>query len=309
MKIVPYSELEDKTSLYTLFAKSFDWYCTPKWLEDWANTDFRLQKTPIGFCAIVRNEVASFIGTMEIPTRNKHGEEEIVGGIWLVATLPTANRQGLGRKLLEFCESYFRRKGYHFCTLTTSRNIVAFRWYRETGYEIVKYTDSYPHYYKVPHLARKPLPQKPQGKSASFDYEKTLDLFDRYMTDRCGFVFRDIGSLRAREQFGFYDSTRSVVLDDGYLLANSQSGSIRISEVIALKTSTARSLLKAAVGMSRAGVYARFVFDATVAHLLEKQGFRNSPGTYDVLMAKPLSRMKFDQVYDRSFICSRIDFF
>jgi ribosomal protein S18 acetylase RimI-like enzyme len=311
MPIIPYAELKDKSDLFLLFAKSFDWYATPRSLDQWVASDFRLKSTPVGFCALVDGKVESFIGTMEIPTRNKHGERETVGGIWLVATKPSANRQGLGKKLLEHCEEYFRQKGYRFCTLTTSRNIIAYRWYREVGYDVVEYPDAYPHYYKIPRSAAglRVQPAKSQAKASGFDYEKTLELFDKYMEDRCGFVYRDIGSLKAREQFGFYDSRYSRIHDDGYMLANSQSGSLRISEVISLKSSTARSLLRSAAGMTKGGLFARFVFDPDIARLFERSGYHRDLGTYDVLMAKPLTGVSFDDIYDRSFICTRVDFF
>jgi hypothetical protein len=99
------------------------------------------------------------------------------------------------------------------------------------------------------------------------------------------------------------------VQEEGHLLSSSQTGSLWISEIIAFNQRTARELIQLAVKSSGAGIYVRYVFDPLVAATLEKMSFRKDPGSYGVLMAKPLAGVSFDDVYDDTFLWSSADFF
>jgi GNAT superfamily N-acetyltransferase len=311
MEIVPYPLLKDKTDFFLLWAKSFDWHCTPYWLERWVEIDFRLRGTPIAFCGVIDGKIVGLVGVMAIPTRNNHGEREIVGGIWGIATLPSCSRAGIGRTILEYSEDYFRHQGYRFSMLTTSRSIVAYRWYLEVGYEVVDKVESYQHFYKIPRASRRPesFPATSHGSAKSINLDKTIRLFENYTRDKCGFVYREVGSLQARQYMGFFEPGASVALDEGYLLASWQLGSLRISEIIAPNQKIGRDLITRAASLAKGGLHARFVFDRVVAQTLVKSGFRGDPGSYGVLMAKPLVGTIFSDVFDDSFICSNIDFF
>jgi ribosomal protein S18 acetylase RimI-like enzyme len=310
MQIITYHQLKDKTDLFLLWAKSFGWLCTPKQMDHWVKIDERLIGTPVGVCAIIDGNLAGFVGIMEIPTRNKHGETEIVGGIWAVATRPSFARQGVGGRLLEAAENHFRQKGFRLSMLTTSRAFIAHRGYVSFGYREVEIVNNYPHFYKVPRRSAKadPFPPEPKEKAVKLDLGKIGRLFENYTRNRCGFTIREIGTMQERQDMGFYFEPRSsVVLDDGYLLAGKQMGSVWISEVIASSQKTARELLRRSAATSTAGIFARSVFDPEIARLLGKLGYRRDPGAYGVLMAKPLTDVPFDDIYDDTFLFTAVE--
>jgi GNAT superfamily N-acetyltransferase len=311
MQIITYHELKDKTELFPLWAKAFGWLCTPKQMDHWVKIDERLIGTPVGVCAIIDGNLAGFVGIMEIPTRNKHGETEMVGGIWAVSTRPIYARQGVGGHLLEAAENHLRSKGIRLSLLTTSRTLISYRGYVSFGYREVEKVNSYAHYYKIPPRGVKadPFPPGPKGKAPKLDLEQILSNFNRYARNHCGFTNRLLGALKEQQQMGYYESRYSTVQDDGHLLSNSQMGSLSVSEIIAFKQKTARELIKQAVELSTAGIYVRYVFDPLVANILEKMSFRKDPGSYGVLMAKPLTGISFDDVYDDTFLWSCADFF
>ena len=311
MQIITYHELKDKTDLFLIWAKSFGWLCTPKQVDHWVKIDERLIGTPVGVCAIIDGNLAGFVGIMEIPTRNKHGETEIVGGIWAVSTRPMYARRGVGGYLLEAAENHLRAKGIRLSLLTTSRTLISYRGYVSFGYREVEKVNSYNHYYKIPQRSAKadPFPPGPKGKAPKLDLKKICSNFDRYARNHCGCTNRLIGALKAQQQMGAFESRYSIVQDEGHLLSGSQMGSLMVTEIIASNQRTARELIGQAVKSSGAGVYVRYVFDPLVAATLEKMSFRKDPGSHGVLMAKPLTDVSFDDVYDDTFLWSCADFF
>jgi GNAT superfamily N-acetyltransferase len=311
MQIITYHELKDKTDLFLIWAKSFGWLCTPKQMDYWVRTDERLIGTPVGVCAIIDGNLAGFVGIMEIPTRNKHGEAELVGGLWAVSTRPMYARQGVGGYLLEAAENHFRSKGVRLSLLTTSRTLISYRGYVSFGYREVEKVNSYAHYYKIPQRSAKAdaFPPGPKGKAPKLDFEKIRSNFDRYARNHCGFTSRLIGALKEQQQMGYFESKYSAVLDEGHLLANSQMSSLSVAEIVAFNQKTARELIQQAVKLSGAGIYVRYVFDPLVATTLERMSFRKDPGSYGVLMAKPLTDASFNDIYDDTFLWSSADFF
>jgi ribosomal protein S18 acetylase RimI-like enzyme len=311
MQIITYHELKDKTDLFLLWAKSFGWLCTPKQMDHWVKTDERLIGTPVGVCAIIDSKLAGFVGIMEIPTRDKRGETEMVGGIWGVATRPMYARQGVGGHLLEAAENHFRSKGIRLSLLTTSRTLISYRGYVSFGYREVEKVNGYAHYYKIPRRSAKAdlFPPGPKGKAPKLDLKQIRSNFNRYARNHCGFTNRLTGALKEQQEMGYFDPKYSTVQEEGHLLSSSQTGSLWISEIIAFNQRTARELIQLAVKSSGAGIYVRYVFDPLVAATLEKMSFRKDPGSYGVLMAKPLAGVSFDDVYDDTFLWSSADFF
>ena len=195
--------------------------------------------------------------------------------------------------------------------LTTSRALIAYRGYVSFGYREVEIIDNCPHFYKV--LRRSagadPFPPGAKGKVAKLDLKKIGKIFENYARNHCGFVIRDIGVMQERQEMGAFEPRPSVLLDDGYLLANKQLGSVSISEIIAPDRKTARELIRRSESTSTAGIFARYVFDPEVARLLTKMSYRSDPGNYGVVMAKPLTDVTFDDVYDDTFLFTAVESF
>lgn len=305
MKIITYDQLEDRSDIYLLWAKSFGFYCTSNWIDEWAPQDVRLKDTPIGFCAVERNKLLGFVGVMRLPTRNKYGETENVGGIWAVATRPALGRKGIGRRLLDTAEDYLREQGMRLSILTTSRSIVAYRWYSEIGYKEIDAVNRYPHFYKFPRNTKR----KSRKGSGKINRSKVLKLLHQHLRNNCGFTYRDDALLRFVETRGSISPEYSFVGNDAYFLGSRSAGTLLISEILAPTQKAYRELLKKAESMAPDAVYSRFVFEDKASKSFARANYQMDPEEYHVAMWKSLDGTKFGDVFDKSFVMPRLDFF
>lgn len=309
LTIVTYRDLPDKSDLYHLWAQSFDFLASPRWVAEWAADEDWLQGTPIGFCGLLDGQLVGFVGVMEIPTRDRHGQVELVGGIWAVTTRPSYQRQGVGRKLLAAAEDYLRSRGHRFSFLTTSRSIVAHAWYESVGYRDLSLVDGYAQLYRIlPRKSEAPR-LKPKSKLAPPEQRQVVANFARAMRSRCGFVYRSQNRLPYLERMTAYDPANSEVTPLGHVLASRQFGSSRVIEIVAENKKTYRELVKSLEARTREGVYLTFVFDPAAADVLVQSRYTCDRGAYNVVMAKPLAGVAFDDVYDASFAISLCEFF
>ncbi len=308
LKIVYYRDLEDKIDLMHLWAQSFVWLATPTVIDSWAKIGHSLKDTPIGTCGLIDGKLAGFVGMLELPTRNKSGEVEMVGGIWAIATRPSMARQGIGKQLLEAAEDHFRSRGIRLAMLTTSRVIVAYRWYSNVGYREIENVNQMPHYYKAlkPSAARK---SKKVSKAEEFDRLQCIANFTRFMKDRCGFVYRAAHRFDYMETVGNLHPAFSMVNEHGHVIASPQMGAVMVNEMIADNKTQATAMIKWVENQVDNGVYYRYVFDPVVAAALDKAGYRSDLGGFDVFMWKALGDVGFDDVYDETFTVSRGEFF
>jgi ribosomal protein S18 acetylase RimI-like enzyme len=149
MKIVTYRELESKDDFMMLMELAFWWPTSPTKMEEMISSDIRLKDGPVGFCAVTDDQLAGFVGVMDIPTKTVEGKVEIVGGIWCVATNPDFSQQGICKTLMEKAHSYFRSQKYPFSFLSTIRTIIAYALYLKLGYREVDVVNRYLGAYKV----------------------------------------------------------------------------------------------------------------------------------------------------------------
>lgn len=308
LEIVYYTDLKEKNDLMHLWAQSFVWLGTPIVIDQWAKAGHSLKDTPIGTCGLIDGKLAGFVGILELPTRNKRGEVEMVGGIWAIATRPSMARQGVGKQLLEAAENHFRSRGIRLAMLTTSRAIVAYRWYANVGYREIEIVNQLPHYYKVlkPSAARR---KKKAAKAEEFDRLQCVANFTRFMKDRCGFVYRAPHRFDYMETVGNLHPAFSKVSEHGHVIASPQMGAAMVNEMIADNKTQATEMIKWLESQVDNGVYCRYVFDPVVAAALERAGYRSDRGGFDVFMWKALGEVGFDDVYDETFTVSRGEFF
>ncbi len=307
LEIVYYSDLKDKTDLLHLWAQSFVWLATPTLIDRWAKVGHSLKGTPIGTCGLIDGRLAGFVGMLELPTRNKNGDVELIGGIWAVATRPSMARQGIGRQLLEAAENHLRDRGIRLAMLMTSRAIVAYRWYASVGYQEVEIVNNYSHYYKV--LRPSARKAKKEQKVEAFDRVQCIANFTRFMQNRCGFVYRALERFDYMETVGNLSPSLSRTSEHGHVIASAQMGAAMVNEMIAEKQTHAREMIKWIEQQVENGAYYRYVFDPVVALALAKAGYRSDTGAFDVTMWKPLGDVGFEDVYDESFMVSRGEFF
>lgn len=308
LEIVFYTDLKEKNDLMHLWAQSFVWLGTPAVVDGWVRAGHSLKGTKVGTCGLIDGKLAGFVGMLELPTRSKTGEVEMVGGIWAIATRPSLGRQGIGRRLLEAAEEHFRSRGIRISMLTTSRAIVAYKWYSGVGYKEVEIVNQFPHYFKVlkPSTARK---TKVKAEAGEFDRLQCIANFTRFMKDRCGFVYRAPHRFDYMEQVGNLSRAHSMVDEHGHVIASPQMGSVMVNEMIADNKTHATEMIKWLEKRAEFGVYYRYVFDPVVAATLDKAGYRSDRGAFDVFMWKALGDAQFEDVYDETFTVSRGEFF
>ncbi len=309
MDIVLYENLENKDELFILWMKSFGWPGTPEWLERFKRYETRIGEGPVGLCGLMDGELAGFVGVMIIPTRNRHGEVEKVGGIYAIATRPIYSRRGIGKRLLEASEEYLREQGAKLVFLTTSRSIVAYRWYCDAGYNAVEIVDNYPYMYNIFNPGREVDKDRKQDEKYKLDFDQIQNTFDWFVRNRSGFVIRDQKYLKAAEMIGAFTPKLSYSTDKGHAFLRSSCDTIQFQEILARDEQTYRELIK--LGESRAKYAAAAIhpFDDKARKTLENLGYLTDRGNFGILMYKSLDGTKFQTLYDETFTISRLDWF
>jgi ribosomal protein S18 acetylase RimI-like enzyme len=310
MQILPYTELEDKSDIYLLWQKSFGWPATPDWHRKQLEQTSRLKGGPIGMCALEDGKLLGFVGIMTIPTRTKDRTIEQVGGIWGIATRPSARRRGTARKLLEESENWMRKHNYRIAMLTTSRAIVAHKWYESVGYKEIEKVNRLPFYYKLFSPPRNPEKYLRRINQAyDLDFKQVSKLFNRFTEKRSGFTIRTADDLKPVETLGVLSRDCSISTESGYLLARESTATIRVGEVFAESVASCRELIKFAEARAQYAVGVIHPDHPVVLETLEKMSYKSDPGSYDVVMWKSLDGTAFDDLYDGSFYLSRNDWF
>ena len=309
LDIVTYRDLKVKDDIFILWLKSFGWYGTASWMEEYRHLEHWLGDGPIGICGLLDGKLVGFVGIAEIPTRTISGETEIVGGIHTVATRPGLRRQGIGRQLLDAAHDWLREQGHRLVFLTTSTSIVACEWYRGLGYEQVGAIDDYSYFYKVFNPARKVVKDRERDKKHKLDITQPVELFEWFARNRCGFVDRTPKLLKARQQVGMFDRKLSLSVDGGYALLNSSFGCIRYCEILTRTKKAYRELIKLAEAKAGRAAVAIHPFDPKAVEVFRARGYIDDPGSYAILMVKSLDGTSFDDLYDDSFMISRLDWF
>lgn len=311
MKIVSYRELseKEKESILPIMRIAFGWPFNPQRFEEIAKEDPCYKDSPIGFCAVENGKVVSYVGVMELKTRNLDGEVEGVGGIYGVSTLPSHARRGISTKLMERVHEYLREKSYRFSFLVTSKALVAYQLYLKFGYRDAV---EFPSVQKIIRRRKGEQCEQREEKS-SVDWNEILELYNRFTANKTGFVVRDEQRFKLLRKY--YGIKPEMVLRTGraYCIFKRHEDtfypSTQILEVAALKTGDAINLIRQVEEGAESAVYANVVLDSKVLKAYEALGYMIEHKSYDVLMVKGFSNVSFEEVYGKKFHMSILDFF
>lgn len=309
MEIVTYRDLDIKDDIFLLWLKSFGWPGTAEWFEKFRKLNSRIGDGPAGMCGLEKGRLVGFVGIMSIPTRTSSGDIENVGGIYAIAVRPDSARRGIGRRLLEASEDYLRREGKLLVFLTTSRSIVAYQWYYGIGYKEVENVNNVPYMYK--YLKPSKVKDKKAAKKdkLKLDFNVVQEIWDRYTRNRCGFVFRDLDYLKAKELAGDFVKKESFSIDNGYVLARRGFETVQLIEILARTQKSYSQLIRIAENRARYAVIAYRPFDPAALKSFDRAGYRADMGSFGVLMCKQFGETSFADLYDDSFMISRADWF
>ncbi len=304
MKIKTYKELRSKNELLPLLDQAIGWPFNPVEFEKAIRADARLQHGPVGYAAIENNHLAGFVGVTELPTRTLDGAEEIVGGIWGVATHPAYARRGISTALMRRSHEYFKERNYRLSLLVTARPIVAYEFYQKLGYmEAVVF----PSAYKL--VIRPRIPARKSTKKTKLDWNRILKIYSQATEDRTGLIVRDKEYERMLETRKRIQPEKCVVTDEGYALLKDEEGNMAVQEIIALTTEETSKLINLIEEKTTKAVIDEVVLSNRLLHIYQSRGYMVLKDSYNVLMAKPLSKMSFTEVYGDKFYMTSADLF
>jgi GNAT superfamily N-acetyltransferase len=285
--------------------QAFPRYFTPEHREKIIRTDPRLKKGPAGFCAVEDDQLVGFVGVMDIPTRTLDRTIELAGGIYSVATLPTHAKKGISTILMQQAHQYFKEQGYRFSFLNTSQIIVAYPYYQKLDYKVVAECKNA---YKIFHKTRKNITVKDDKKKP--DWKKILEIYNKYSTQKTGFVVRDKDFFNMLEERDQIQPKKTMITKTGYVLLKEEGEKTIIRELISTTNGSIKKLINNVEKRSKSIVCDRVIMDNNVFQAYKSSGFMVSNRSYRVTMVKPLKKtVSFQQMYGNEFFMSGADYF
>ena len=305
MKIVSYRELEPKDDFMMLMELAFWWPISPGTMEERIRTDARLKDSPVGFCAVEEGTLVGFVGVMDIPTRTLEGEVETIGGVWAVATDPGFARQGICKTLMEKAHDYFRSQNYRFSFLCTTRTIIAYAFYRKSGYEEVEAVNQSKGAFKVLDRAESAA----RSVSPTIDPERIYRLYERFVQGRTGFVVRQKDFVTMYAKRKRFDEKKSIFKEDGYALLTESQDVTKVQELVAFDKATYEELIDEIEQAAKSGVINHVITDELLLGVYKSRGYRIQSGEDGVMMVKNLTEANIEKVYGKSFYLGILDWF
>jgi len=310
MKILTYKELESKSEVLPLMDNAFGWPFNPRTYEKTIKIDPRLKNSPIGFSAVENGCVVGFVGVMDLITRTLDGNEEYVGGIYGVATLPSHARKGISTKLMNRVHEHFRERKYRFSFLCTSHTLVAYTMYLKLGY-----TDllERPSAYKV--LSPKKAKATVEQRSGKLDFDRLLKVYNEFVKDKTGFVVRDKAYLTMLKKTGYFGGKDCIIEEDGYVIFRSNVGgtwskATWIRELVALNAKEMNRLVELVEAKAKDLMMDRDVLDKALLQVYKSHGYMIEKRSHVVIMIKPLTPdASFKKTYGDKFYLTDLDFF
>ena len=304
MQITTYRELKNKDPFMFLIAQSLSWPIVPAELEKIINLDIRLKNSPVGFCALEDGKLAGFVGVLDIPTKTISGKEEMVGGIWCVATNPNFAKRGICKILMERAHQYFKEKNYPFSFLQTSRTLIAYAIYVKMEYIEIEKINRYPEAYKVFQK------DKAETKAdAKLDPETIRVIYQEFVKKKTGFVIRQNDFLKMFAERNRFEEKKSFQDKNGYVLASSSRNVVTVQEFISWDEQTYHKLLDQIESIAQGGVIDRMITHERLLEIYRSRGYCIEQGDHGVFMVKKLADMDFVEAYGEAFHIGVLDLF
>lgn len=304
MEIATYRELQAKDELLPLFQHAFWWPFNPTEFDKIIRTDPRLKESPSGYAAIRDNQVAGFVGVMDIETRTIQDSVEKVGGIWGVVTHPAYARKGIFKALMNRSHDYFKEQGYKFSFLYTSKILIAHALYQKLGY---RDTLTHPSAYKI--IKGKGKVPKETGKGVKVDWDIILRIYNQATKNCTGFVVRDRQYGKMLETRKKIQPEKTIVSDKGYALLKENEGTIYVQELMALTKEKVSKLVPQIEEKTKKAVIDEKIQDENTMAAYKSQGYIILREGYDLLMSKQLTDATFTETYGSKFYATSADFF
>lgn len=235
--------------------------------------------------AVEEDAVLGQVGIFRLPMISTEGRED-VGGIWAVSTHPHSAGRGIASRLLDEAHNCMREAGLRFSTLGTNRYRVAYKLYRQHGYEETNVWATALTRWETAHQPTR-LRANPLGSEG---YEFVEQLFTNIAQDYLGFAWRHIPFTRLRWKV---DPKDIWILQEnnqtiGYALASLGKNLLKISNLVLQKGSDANEAVAAVAAQVKSDYVQVDLSRPTEITSLARAGYHIAHPNWDAFMVKPL---------------------
>ncbi len=290
MKIVEYNNVDPLKVLH-LNQLALDFALTPEMVARIRQSDPRPFPC-LAIYAVENTTVLGQVGIFRLPMISTEGRED-VGGVWAVSSHPEHAGQGIASRLLDEAHTRMIEAGLRFSTLGTNRYRVAYKLYRQHGYQET--------YVWATALARWETAHRPTRLRAqplgSEGYELIDQVFLDIAQDYLGFAWRHTPFARLRYVVNLSDiwllqENNRIV---GYTLAHLDQPLLKISNLV-LKENIDVVEATAAIVAELKSDYIQIKVSRPIEIIsLRRAGYHVAHPTWDSFMVKPLvSSVTFD---------------
>lgn len=283
MKIVEYNDVDPLKVLY-LNQLALDFALTPEMV-------FRIRQSDprpfpcLAVYAVEDDVVLGQVGIFRLPMISTKGRED-VGGVWAVSTHPQYAGRGIVSQLLDEAHTRMREAGLRFSTLGTNRYRVAYKLYRQHGYEETNVWATALARWETAHQPTR-LRAQPLGPEG---YEFVDRVFMDIAQDYLGFAWRHMPFARMRHVVNL---TEIWILKEndlivGYALASLDQTLLKISNLV-LQRNIDAAEATAAVAAEYKSDYVQVKISRPIEIAsLRGAGYHVAHPTFDAFMIKPL---------------------
>jgi GNAT superfamily N-acetyltransferase len=282
MKILDYDDV-NPMSVFNLTMLALDFPLTREHAEHIRRTDPR----PFPFlsvCAVEDDLVIGQVGVFRLPMISTKGRED-VGGIWAVSTHPHYPRQGVATSLINEAHSRMRQAGLRFSTLGTNRYRVAYRLYRQLGYEETNVLATALARWETAHQPTRMRAQPPGNGGYDFIEQIYKDIAGSYL----GFAWRHtpfapMRRVNLTDIWILHENSHVI----GYALANADQTMLKISNLVLQPgIDAAEAIAAVAAQLKSAYIQVEISRPIDIASL-RRAGYHVSNPTWGGFMIKPL---------------------
>ncbi len=282
MKILEYNDVNPLQVMY-LNKVALDFAFTPEMAARIRQSDPRPFPC-FGIYAVEDGVVIGQVGIFRLPMVSTEGRED-VGGVWAVSTHPQYAGHGVASRLLEEAHARMRQAGLRFSTLGTDRFRVAYKLYRQYGYEETNIWATALAPWETAHQPTR-LRAEPAGPEG---YDYIEQIFTEIAQEYLGFAWRHTPFARLRQ---VSHANIWIILENnrplGYALATADQTMLAISNlVIQQGTDTAEAVAAIAAELQSAYIQVKASRPSEITSL-RRAGFQLAHPTWDSFMIKPL---------------------
>ena len=284
MKILEYNDV-DPLQVLQLTMLALDFPFTPEYAAHIRRTDPRpFPCLTVNAVDATRDLVLGQVGVFRLPMISTEGRED-VGGIWAVSTHPAHTGRGVASALLEEAHTRMRVAGLRFSTLGTNRYRVAYKLYRQHGYEDVQVNATAHAKWEMAHQPTRLSAQL----AGSEGYEFVERIFESISKDYLGFAWRHTPFARLRivelsDIWIIWENTHPV----GYVFTRANPTMLTISNLTLRQDIDAAEAIAAITAELRSAYVQVKINRPTEIASLRRAGYQVAHPTWGAFMIKPL---------------------